>query len=873
MKKIVSILCLTAIFAQNAFVIEAKELNTTAEQIETVYQLGIMDTNQDGEDDLSKKVTRADFVEMIYKLICDDENTFGATKSYYNDVDIYHYAAAYIQMLSERGIIYGYDDGNFYPNKNITVKEAVTVVLRAIGYDVRINLGESVESIASDIDIGKGLNFSEELTRDSAAKIIYDTLYADTMKVDLQGEGVSTADMVMQEFLGLDYKDGVVDGINGKSLYDDYIPEGIISIDENHYNIACEADETLLGKYVRYYYSEEDEEVRAITARKNSILVINADKIIDSNNTQIIYYDQDAKSKTARIDVKADVLYNGYVVNSISDYIPANGNITLIDRKDDGVYDAVFIEVYASSLVSRVSTYDETVTLYNNNEVINLKNYEKIEIVDENKEELELSAITANSVVSVYKFGTKYIKILKASDKIAGTITSVSTEDGKKMIKIGENLITLCDNCYLGGLSLSVGANVTVYLDAFGMGAAVKTETADDWEFGYLIYAKEDNESLMEDSIRLKVLTLDNKQEIFYILDKTRVDGNKLEINNAMLYLNNVFNNFDDEIANGDNYKKELVTTRLIRFKKNENIITQIDTPIRYGLYEEANKPAMSQNNKLLLRVKGNLYRPESKRSFRAVYSDRIDLQGEIFYSERTPVFVVPTEENTEADENDYSVISGEAFYSSKGEFIYVSSYYTDVNSFTPDAIVVRKDTFESSDTRLLVVKKVTEVWDEYESEVFTQIEGYINGKLMSMKVDKNNSRISLNDIRKGDCIAYDVYAEKLRLNQLVYRKDGGGILNNNAYWSRDNDGSHFNVAFRSVIGRAGHMSDDYMHLKIDSTELTDELVELPDKLVFYDESKSKNALYMSDSSSIAENNIVIVSSRKGILQDVIVIK
>ena len=246
------------------------------------------------------------------------------------------------------------------------------------------------------------MDFTEELTRDSAAKIIYDTLYADTMKVDLQVEGVSTADMVMQEFLGLDYKDGVVDGINGKSLYDDYIPEGIISIDENHYNIACEADETLLGKYVRYYYSEEDEEVRAITARKNSILVINADEIIDSNNTQIIYYDQDAKSKTARIDVKADVLYNGYVVNSISDYIPANGNITLIDRKDDGVYDAVFIEGYASSLVSRVSTYDETVTLYNNNEVINLKNYEKIEIVDENKEELELSAITANSVVSVY---------------------------------------------------------------------------------------------------------------------------------------------------------------------------------------------------------------------------------------------------------------------------------------------------------------------------------------------------------------------------------------------------------------------------------------------------------------------------------------
>ena len=229
-----------------------------------------------------------------------------------------------------------------YPDKNITANEAVAMILRAIGYDIQFSKGKSVREVAWDADIGSGLDFSAELTKEDVAQIIYDTLYADTLKANLN-VGMGKAETVLYEFFGLQYMDGVVDGVDGKSLYGRSVPEDMISIDEVLYTVACEADESLLGKYVRFYYSEEDEEVRAIVPRKNTFLVINADSIIDSTNTEIVYYNENGKSKKAKIEAGADILYNGDVVNDISEYIPQNGEITLLDRKDNGVYDVVFI--------------------------------------------------------------------------------------------------------------------------------------------------------------------------------------------------------------------------------------------------------------------------------------------------------------------------------------------------------------------------------------------------------------------------------------------------------------------------------------------------------------------------------------------------
>ena len=54
---------------------------------------------------------------------------------------------------------------------------------------------------------------------------------------------------------------------------------------------------------------------------------------------------------------------------------------------------------------------------------------------------------------------------------------------------------------------------------------------------------------------------------------------------------------------------------------------------------------------------------------------------------------------------------------------------------------------------------------------------------------------------------------------------------------------------------------------------MVDEIVALPGSIAFYDSSVSKDAVYMGDYADISSNDIVIVSSRLGTQQDVIVIK
>lgn len=63
------------------------------------------------------------------------------------------------------------------------------------------------------------------------------------------------------------------------------------------------------------------------------------------------------------------------------------------------------------------------------------------------------------------------------------------------------------------------------------------------------------------------------------------------------------------------------------------------------------------------------------------------------------------------------------------------------------------------------------------------------------------------------------------------------------------------------------------MRLKIDDESKMDEIVPLPNNIVFNYSSEPRNSVHIGDSSGIREDDIVIVSSRQGTQLDIIVIK
>ena len=105
------------------------------EIIDVVGMLEIMVGDQYGNLNLDAGVTRAQFVKMMISAsVYKQSASKGISNSPYPDVRAGHWASAYVQTAADNGLVKGYLDGTFRPDKPVKLEEAVTVVLRLLGY-------------------------------------------------------------------------------------------------------------------------------------------------------------------------------------------------------------------------------------------------------------------------------------------------------------------------------------------------------------------------------------------------------------------------------------------------------------------------------------------------------------------------------------------------------------------------------------------------------------------------------------------------------------------------------------------------------------------------------------------------------------------
>lgn len=104
--------------------------------LETIRVLGILSGDENGNLNLSAKVTRAEFVKMMTAASVYQDSV-GASNgaSLFTDVKTGHWAGGYIKLAVEQGWVTGYVDGSFRPENSITLEEACTALLRLLGFD------------------------------------------------------------------------------------------------------------------------------------------------------------------------------------------------------------------------------------------------------------------------------------------------------------------------------------------------------------------------------------------------------------------------------------------------------------------------------------------------------------------------------------------------------------------------------------------------------------------------------------------------------------------------------------------------------------------------------------------------------------------
>lgn len=200
-KKLVSLLLSTAIAASMS-VMPMSGAQASWENDEDVInllsELNIMNGDDDGNYRLDDYVSRAEFAKMaVASSSSKDTIATGLSFSPFMDVPSSSWAAPYIQAAVDAGICQGYIDGTFQPGNQVNYAEAVTMLMRVLGYsddDFGVSWPHGQIGLADNLEMSKNVNAGayDALTRRQVARLIYNTL--DTKKKDTQTKLITVFD-------------------------------------------------------------------------------------------------------------------------------------------------------------------------------------------------------------------------------------------------------------------------------------------------------------------------------------------------------------------------------------------------------------------------------------------------------------------------------------------------------------------------------------------------------------------------------------------------------------------------------------------------------------------------------------------------------
>ena len=197
MKKRVFSLLLALVLALSAAAIPASAVGSfsdvsdkaTAQNVEILKLLGVIEGSGAGQFRPYAQLTRAEFSKMVVMLIGKGNEAMRyRTVTIFPDVRASHWAAGYINLAvrqTEPKLLAGTPDGTFRPERAITYGEAVTILMRVLGYADKDTGGvwpDSYIDLAKSAGVSNGVELAGNaaITRAQAAQLFVNVLYADT---------------------------------------------------------------------------------------------------------------------------------------------------------------------------------------------------------------------------------------------------------------------------------------------------------------------------------------------------------------------------------------------------------------------------------------------------------------------------------------------------------------------------------------------------------------------------------------------------------------------------------------------------------------------------------------------------------------------
>ncbi|BCN29125.1 S-layer homology domain-containing protein [Anaeromicropila herbilytica] len=173
--------------------------STNQKASEVTALLGITKDKKGNVIAKSKYVSRAEFAEMVVLASpFAGDVTKTSTLELFKDVPKNSNKAAYIQIAVSKGYMRGYLGGKFYPNKKVTLKEAIYGVLGILGYsnaDFSNNLSDARYAKYKELGLSKNLSRSENdtITASDCENLFFNLLNAKQKSGDIYGKTLGFA--------------------------------------------------------------------------------------------------------------------------------------------------------------------------------------------------------------------------------------------------------------------------------------------------------------------------------------------------------------------------------------------------------------------------------------------------------------------------------------------------------------------------------------------------------------------------------------------------------------------------------------------------------------------------------------------------------
>lgn len=164
------------------------------EAIQVNNALGIIKGFPDGTFKPEQLVNRAEFAAMITRALAIPESALaGYTSTTFKDTAGYGWAVPYLAFAQSKGIMIGDGMGNAMPGRTINVNEAMTMVLRAVGYvnNSSVLVGSwpaNYVTVAQNVGLYDDVAATFNVDRANAAQVIYNALTVQKVAVNADGE-------------------------------------------------------------------------------------------------------------------------------------------------------------------------------------------------------------------------------------------------------------------------------------------------------------------------------------------------------------------------------------------------------------------------------------------------------------------------------------------------------------------------------------------------------------------------------------------------------------------------------------------------------------------------------------------------------------